>query len=196
VWPCIQQQPRTMMPTGLLTNLPFSQFYKTLKRFRHPNIITLNGHILHVRGTQHFLVYEYAANGSPLDSCLQDDGNRARLLADTRLSIMFELARAVHFLHIGGCHGWKVFHRDIKSANLCLSENFAACLLDCGLAQYVPDENSNKVTPSVRSTRKGPALFGHPRICARSIQERSLMGFRVTILPLLTCFPLALSWLN
>jgi serine/threonine protein kinase len=149
-----------------------------------------------VHSTQQVLVYEYAAKGSPLDSCLQDDGNRARLPADTRLSIMFELGRAVHFLHSGGCNRWKVFHRDIKSANLCLAKDCTACLIDCGLAQFVPDENSNKVTPYVRSTRKGPALFGHRRICARSIQERSLTGFRVPILPRFTCFPLALSWLS
>ena len=122
------------------------------------------GYNLNVRGAEQFLVYEYAANGS-LDSFLQDDGNRARLPADTRLSIMFELARAVHFLHAGGCHGWKVFHRDIKSANICLAEDFTARLIDCGLAKFVPDDNSNiipgSVTPSVRSTSGGPA-FGTP----------------------------------
>ena len=74
---------------------------------------------------------------------------------------MFELARAVHFLHSGGYNVWKVFHRDIKSANICLAEDFTARLIVCGLAQFVPDDNSNAVTPSVRSTSKGPA-FGTP----------------------------------
>ena len=141
-----------------------AQFYKTLKRFRHPNIITLYGYNLNIRGPEQFLVYEYAANGS-LDSFLQDDGNRARLPADTRLSIMFELARAVHFLHTGGCNGWKVFHRDIKSANIFLAKDFTVRLGDCGLAEFVPDDNSSiipgSVTPLLRSTNGGPA-FGTP----------------------------------
>ena len=111
-----------------------------MKRSRHPNIITLYGYNFNIRGAEQFLVYEYAAKGS-LDSFLQDDGNRARLPAQTRLSIMFELARAVHFLHTGGCvidgNGWIVFHRDIKSANLCLAEDFTARLIDFGLAKFV-----------------------------------------------------------
>jgi serine/threonine protein kinase len=94
-------------------------------------------------------VYEYAANGS-LAGFFSDDGNRARLSADIRLSIMFQFVRAVHFLHTGGCKvagkGWKVFHRDIKSANICLAEDFTARLIDCGLTKFVQDEDSD-VTP-------------------------------------------------
>ena len=67
-------------------------------------------------------MYEYAIQGS-LDGFFNDAGMRARLPADKRLSIMYELARAVHFLHSGGCDDWKVFHRDIKSANICLAED-------------------------------------------------------------------------
>ncbi|KAI2492674.1 serine/threonine kinase [Fragilaria crotonensis] len=123
-----------------------------------------------------FLVYEYAANGS-LDGFLRDDGNRARLTADIRLSIMFEVARAVNFLHSGGCEGWKVFHRDIKSANICLAEDFTARLIDCGLAKFVPDENPNivpgSVIPSVRSTTGGPA-FGTPGyMCPEYVKKKS-----------------------
>ena len=78
---------------------------------------------------------------------------------------MFELARAVHFLHSGGCHGWKVSHRDIKSADICLAEDFTARLIDCGLAMFVPDENSKiisgPVTALVWNTSGVPA-FGTP----------------------------------
>lgn len=68
-------------------------------------------------------------------------------------------------MHTGGCAGLKVFHRDIKSANICLAEDFTARLIDCGLAKFVPDENADKspwsVTPSIRSTYRGLA-FGTP----------------------------------
>jgi serine/threonine protein kinase len=136
----------------------------------------LYGYNLNVNARDQFLVYEYATNGS-LDGFFRDDGNRARLPADTRLSIMFELVRAVHFLHTGGCAGWKVFHRDIKSANICLSEDFTARLIDCGMAKFVPDENSDMspVTPSVRSTNGGPA-FGTPGYMCPEYSRKKFEG--------------------
>ncbi|KAI2492671.1 serine/threonine kinase [Fragilaria crotonensis] len=146
----------------------FQRELSTLKRFHHPNIIVLYGYNLNASLNDQCLVYEYAANGS-LDGFLRDDGNRARLTTDIRLSIMFEVARAVNFLHSGGCEGWKVFHRDIKSANICLAEDFTARLIDCGLAKFVPDENLNivpgSVIPSVRSTTGGHAFGTRGYMC-------------------------------
>ncbi|KAI2494587.1 serine/threonine kinase [Fragilaria crotonensis] len=155
----------------------FQRELSTLKRFHHPNIIVLYGYNLNASLNDQFLVYEYAANGS-LDGFLRDDGNRARLTADIRLSIMFEVARAVNFLHSGGCEGWKVFHRDIKSANICLAEDFTARLIDCGLAKFVPDENLNfvpgSVIPSVWSTTGGHA-FGTPGyMCPEYVKKKGM----------------------
>ena len=98
----------------------------------------------------------------PTDGFLKDDGNRARLPADRQLSIMYELARAVHFLHTGGCRDFKVYHRDIKSANICLAEDFTARLIDCGLAKFVPNDNRSspsETTASVMNSSAG-AVFG------------------------------------
>ncbi|KAI2489093.1 serine/threonine kinase [Fragilaria crotonensis] len=68
----------------------FQKELLTLKTFRHPNIIVLYGYSLNANSTQQCLVYELAANGS-LAGFFTDDGNRARLSAGTRLSIMFKL---------------------------------------------------------------------------------------------------------
>ncbi|KAI2491750.1 serine/threonine kinase [Fragilaria crotonensis] len=93
---------------------------------------------------------------------------------------MFELARALHFLHTGGCKvsgkSWKVFHRDIKSANICLAEDFTPRLIDCGLAKFVPDDNPNvtpgAVTPSVKSTTGG--AFGTPGyMCPEYVRKKT-----------------------
>ncbi|KAI2489119.1 serine/threonine kinase [Fragilaria crotonensis] len=82
---------------------------------------------------------------------------------------MFQLVRAVHFLHSGGCKvagkSWNVFHRDIKSANICLANDFTPRLIDCGLAVLVSDNISKTAfgssTVNLRSTFGGPA-FGTP----------------------------------
>ena len=64
-----------------------------------------------------------------------------------------------------GGKGWKVFHRDIKSANICLADDFAPRLIDCGLAKFVPDDNSRanpgSFTVSLQSKSRGLA-FGTP----------------------------------
>jgi serine/threonine protein kinase len=110
-----------------------------------------------------FLVYEYLEGGS-LSGFLVDDQGRARLQSATRLSIMYQLARSVHFLHTGGCGGFHIFHRDIKSTNICLTQEYTAKLIDCGMAKFVQDKidsSPTSVTPSMRKT-SGAAVFGTP----------------------------------
>jgi serine/threonine protein kinase len=105
--------------------------------FRHPNIIVLYSNSLKATSAQQYLVYEHAANGSLADF-VTADGNRARLPAHIRLSFMFQMVRVVHFLHTGGCkvagNCWKVFLRDIRSANIYLAAYVTPRPIDCGLA--------------------------------------------------------------
>ncbi len=72
---------------------------------------------------------------------------------------MYEVARAVHFLHTGGA-GFKVFHRDIKSANIYLTEDFTPRLTDCGLAKFVEDEHNAFPSETTQQTgvTEGPAI--------------------------------------
>ncbi|KAI2500629.1 serine/threonine kinase [Fragilaria crotonensis] len=142
-----------------------AQFRQTLKKFRHDNIIVLYGYNLNVDHEHQFLVYEYAANGS-LDGFLKDDDKRALLPAATRLSIMFQVASAIDFLHTGK-EGVKVFHRDIKSANICLTEDFTPKLIDCGLAKFAKDKHDAAPSESVVITgsTQGPALGTHGYMC-------------------------------
>jgi serine/threonine protein kinase len=115
-----------------------------MKKFRHPNLSNLHGYSSNVNGTKQSLVHEYAANGS-LAGFFSDDGNRARLSADIRLSIMFQLVRAVHFLHTGGFEGLHVCHRDITSEKIFLADDFTARLIDCGLAMFVSEERFSSI---------------------------------------------------
>ncbi|KAI2500615.1 serine/threonine kinase [Fragilaria crotonensis] len=144
----------------------------TLKRFRHPNIIVLYGYNFKGRAGEPFLVYEYAANGS-LDCFLKDDDMRARLSAATRLTIMYEVARAVHFLHTGAA-GVKVYHRDIKSANICLMKDFTPKLIDCGLAKFVLDRHEAVPSESIpqSGSTQGTAIGTHLYRCPEYISKK------------------------
>jgi serine/threonine protein kinase len=135
-----------------------------LKKFRHPNIVILYGFNITIQQNSQFLVYEYLINGS-LNTFLTDDRGRTRLPSHVRIAIMFQLARAIHFLHTGGCDNLIIFHRDIKSGNICLTHDYTAKLIDCGLAKFAPDGanivHSASVTPTMLKS-SGAAVFGTP----------------------------------
>ena len=90
--------------------------------------------------------------------------DRSCLSSEIRLRIMFDIIRAIHCLHTEKSDNFILFHRDIKSANICLQQNYTAKLIDCGLAKFVPvdDSTSTSAIPfSVRNTSHVGA-FGTP----------------------------------
>jgi serine/threonine protein kinase len=119
---------RASLIIAVLTNPKF----QPLRRSRHPNILALIWLLVEMLKTQQYLVFEHATKG-PLNSFLNADCKRTQLTALIRISIIYELTTAVHCLHKGGC-----FHRDIQSANIWLSHDYTAQLMDCRLATFVP----------------------------------------------------------
>jgi serine/threonine protein kinase len=75
---------------------------------------------------------------------------------------MYESARAVKFLHNGGLSGFKLFHRDIQSANIYLTNDYNARLMDCGLARLLPIDNSTSMTAKVMNYFPDRQVFGTP----------------------------------
>jgi serine/threonine protein kinase len=172
---------RTLHPSPSSSNNN-AQFRQTLKRFRHPNIIVLYGYNFKGSAGEQFLVFEYAANGS-LDAFLKDESKRADLPATIRLSIMYQVARAVHFLHTGAA-GFKVFHRDIKSANICLTEDFTPRLIDCGLAKFVEDEHNAFPSETIEITglTGGPLLGTIGYVCPEYSSKKT-RGIKCDYIP-------------
>ncbi|XP_076938180.1 receptor-like protein kinase ANXUR1 [Bidens hawaiensis] len=87
-----------------------------------------------IEGGEMILVYEYATRGS-LDRYLSD---AATLTWIQRLRICVGTARALHFLHDPKETAHLVLHRDIKSANILLDDNWTAKVSDFGLAKHGP----------------------------------------------------------
>lgn len=129
---------------------------QVIKRFRHPNIEIFYGYNVLAKQRSQFLVYEYLPNGS-LATFWNDEKSRTRLPSQVRLSIMFQLARSLHFLHSGGCNNIAVFHRDIKSGNICLTDEYAPKLIDFGLAKLVHEHTGVVMGKSI-----GAAVYGTP----------------------------------
>ncbi|XP_033108262.1 interleukin-1 receptor-associated kinase 4-like [Anneissia japonica] len=81
-------------------------------------------------------------NGS-LEDCLRKSSTR-RLSWRRRLSIATDIALGISFLH-----SEKIVHRDIKSANVLLDENFVGKVADFGLVRNIGKDNKTHVTKMI-----------------------------------------------
>ncbi|XP_076936813.1 receptor-like protein kinase FERONIA, partial [Bidens hawaiensis] len=113
-------------------NIEFWKEIMTLSKYKHENLITLMHYC--IDGNEMILVYEYASRGS-LDRYLSDANS---VTWTQRLRICVGAARGLHFLHDPMETQQRVLHRDIKSANILLDENWTAKLSDFGLSKVGP----------------------------------------------------------
>ncbi|EPS68618.1 hypothetical protein M569_06148, partial [Genlisea aurea] len=103
-----------------------------LVHVNHPNISGVVGY--GVEGGMH-LVLPLSANGS-LSSLLK--GEKDKLTWCFRYNIALGIASGLSYLH-EGCQR-RIIHRDIKSANILLTEDFEPQISDFGLAKWLPDQ--------------------------------------------------------
>ncbi|KAI3698451.1 hypothetical protein L2E82_42006 [Cichorium intybus] len=103
-----------------------------LVHVNHPNISHIIGY--GIEGGMH-LVLPLSQHGS-LASLLSGHDNQ--LEWGVRYNIAIGAASGLYYLH-EGCHR-RIIHRDIKAANILLSEDFQPKISDFGLAKWLPDQ--------------------------------------------------------
>ncbi|KAL8235030.1 hypothetical protein R6Q59_021130 [Mikania micrantha] len=109
-----------------------------LTRYTHKNLISLLGYC--DEDGEKILVYEYASKGS-LDRHLSS----IDLSWTQRLKICLDAARGLAYLHDHKGTQHRVLHRDIKSANILLDNNWNAKLSDMGLSKLGPANQQHTV---------------------------------------------------
>ncbi|KAI3692216.1 hypothetical protein L6452_32027 [Arctium lappa] len=102
-----------------------------LSIYRHENIVSLLGFC--DESDEKILMYEYASKRS-LDLYL----NNNDLSWIQRLNICIGAARGLAYLHNPVGNQLRVLHRDIKSSNILLDENWNAMISDFGLSKLGP----------------------------------------------------------
>ena len=107
---------------------------ETIGKIKHRNLVPLLGYCN--IGEERLLVYEYMKWGS-LETVLHDKskGGVSRLSWSARKKIAIGSARGLAFLH-HSCIP-HIIHRDMKSSNVLLDENFEARVSDFGMARLV-----------------------------------------------------------
>ncbi|KAF6139793.1 hypothetical protein GIB67_022875 [Kingdonia uniflora] len=89
------------------------------------------------------LVYEFVSRGT-LSEHLHDESHVSSISWEDRLRISKEIAGALSYLH--SSVSTPIFHRDIKSSNILLDENFKAKVSDFGISISVPEEQTHLTT--------------------------------------------------
>ncbi|KAJ0697755.1 putative protein kinase RLK-Pelle-LRR-I-1 family [Helianthus annuus] len=132
-----------------------------LSRYSHENLITLLGYC--DEDGEKILVYEHASNGS-LDRHLSSNV----LTWPQRLKICLDAAKGLEYLHDHRGTQQRILHRDIKSANILLDDNWNAKLSDMGLSKVGPANQQHSVLVT--------NLVGTPGYCDPQYMETYMLS--------------------
>ncbi|KAF2290626.1 hypothetical protein P3X46_029361 [Hevea brasiliensis] len=109
---------------------------------RHKNLVRLLGYC--IEGVHRMLVYEYVNNGN-LEQWLHGAMcHLGTLTWEARMKILLGTAKALAYLH--EAIEPKVVHRDIKSSNILIDDEFNAKVSDFGLAKLLGSGESHITT--------------------------------------------------
>ncbi|KAG6535962.1 phytosulfokine receptor 1-like [Zingiber officinale] len=157
----------------------FQAEVETLSRAQHQNLVLLQGYCKY--GSDRLLIYSYMENGS-LDFWLHEKIEGGSMLDwERRLQIARGAAKGLSYLH-QSCDP-HILHRDIKSSNILLDEDFEAHLADFGLARLILPHQTHVTTDLVGTLGYIPPEYAQSPVATF---KGDVYSFGVVLLELLT----------
>ncbi|CAN8312473.1 unnamed protein product [Cochlearia groenlandica] len=158
----------------------FRNEVEILTGLRHPNLVALFG-CSSKQSRDFLLVYEYVANGTLADHLHGPQANPSSLPWFTRLKIAVETASALKYLHAS-----KIIHRDVKTNNILLDQNFNVKVADFGLSRLFPMGQTH-----VSTAPQGTPGYVDPdyHLCYQLSNKSDVYSFAVVLIELISSLP-------